>query len=97
MQDWGLLTDAWWPCEQAAVQQYLDFTLGIYADSLFLGNFPASVQAANFPGLTLSTDEQAMLAGLMDYFAVNYCESLLSIAAQFLIIISHWSGYTGKT
>ena len=77
MQGWGQLTDAWWPCEQAAVQQYLDFTLGIYADPLFFGNFPASVQAANFPGLTLSTDEQAMLAGSVDYFALNHCESCI--------------------
>ena len=82
------MTDAWWPSTQAAVQQYLDFTLGIYADPLFFGNFPASVQAANFPGLTLSTDEQAMLAGSVDYFALNHCEFLLPNAAQRHMIIS---------
>ena len=79
------------------MQQYLDFTLGIYADPLFFGNFPASVQAANFPGLTLSTGEQAMLAGSMDYFALSYSESLLPTAAHLLHNHLPWSGCTGKT
>lgn len=67
---------------QAAVQNYYDFHIGVYADPLFFGNFPASVLAAKIPGLSLTPDEQKLLNGTVDYFALNFCKAPFSDSAE---------------
>lgn len=57
---------------QEAAQRNLDFILGIYADPIFLGDYPASVRE-RVPDLPRFTAEQAAsLKGSADYFALNH-------------------------
>ncbi len=60
---------------QAAAQRHLDFTLGLYADPIYLGDYPQSVKAL-VPSLPALTDqEKASLKGSVDYFALNHYTS----------------------
>ncbi len=60
---------------QEAAQRNLDFILGIYADPIFLGDYPASVRE-RVPDLPEFTAEQiASLKGSADYFALNHYTS----------------------
>ena len=60
---------------QEAAQRNLDFVLGIYADPIYLGDYPASVRH-RIPDLPEFTAEQrASLKGSTDYFALNHYTS----------------------
>jgi len=60
---------------QAAAQRHLDFALGLYADPIYLGDYPQSVKAL-VPSLpALSDHEKASLNGSVDYFALNHYTS----------------------
>ena len=57
---------------QAAASRQLDFILGLYADPVFLGDYPQSVKD-RVPSLPPLTDqEKATLKGSADYFALNH-------------------------
>ena len=59
-------------CAQAAAQRYLDFNLGLYADPIFLGDYPASVRKA-VPALPhLTSEQKKALKASVDYFALNH-------------------------
>ena len=58
---------------QAAASRHLDFTLGLYADPVFLGDYPQSVKD-RVPALT--DQEKALLKGSADYFALNHYTTL---------------------
>ncbi|BDA49688.1 beta-glucosidase 6 [Coccomyxa sp. Obi] len=61
--------------DKEAAQRNLDFILGIYADPIFLGDYPATVRA-RVPDLPEFTAEQrASLKGSADYFALNHYTS----------------------
>ena len=60
---------------QAAAARHLDFILGLYADPIFLGDYPQSVKD-RVPSLPPLTDhEKASLKGSVDYFALNHYTS----------------------
>lgn len=60
---------------QAAAQRHLDFSLGLYADPIYFGDYPQSVKAL-VPSLPALTDqEKASLNGSVDYFALNHYNS----------------------
>ncbi|DBA77308.1 TPA: hypothetical protein ACH3X2_000830 [Trebouxia sp. C0005] len=61
--------------DTAAAQRHVDFTLGLYADPVYLGDYPQSVKAL-VPSLPALTDqEKASLKGSVDYFALNHYTS----------------------
>ncbi|CAL8468093.1 g7632 [Coccomyxa elongata] len=58
--------------DKGAAQRRLDFTLGLFADPVYLGQFPDSVRA-RVPYLPEITPELATaLNGSCDYFALNH-------------------------
>ena len=58
------------PRVQEAAQRHLDFSLGIYADPVFKGDYPASVRQ-RVKGLPAFTPEQQkLLLASADYFAL---------------------------
>ena len=60
---------------QAAASRHLDFILGLYADPIYLGDYPQSVKD-RVPSLPALTDqEKASLKGSADYFALNHYTS----------------------
>ena len=60
---------------QAAASRRLDFTLGLYADPIYLGDYPQSVKD-RVPSLPALTDqEKSLLKGSADYFALNHYTS----------------------
>ena len=60
---------------QAAAARHLDFILGLYADPIFLGDYPQSVKD-RVPSLSpLTAQEKASLTGSVDYFALNHYTS----------------------
>ena len=63
---------------QAAASRRLDFTLGLYADPIYLGDYPQSVKD-RVPSLPALTDqEKSLLKGSADYFALNHYTSIMS-------------------
>ena len=55
---------------QRAAQRHMDFTLGIYADPIYLGHYPDSVvdRVQHLPQFT--EKQQKLLKGSTDYFAL---------------------------
>lgn len=55
---------------QEAAQRHLDFSLGLFADPVFKGDYPDSVRlrVPKLPKFTL--EEQQLLKGSADYFAL---------------------------
>ena len=63
------------PTVQAAAERHIEFQVGLYADPLYLGDYPASVRE-RVPGLPeFSAAEKAALKGSMDYYAMNHYAS----------------------
>ena len=60
---------------QAAAARHLDFMLGLYADPIYLGDYPISVRQA-VPWMPQFTEaEKAALQGSCDFFALNHYTS----------------------
>ncbi len=60
---------------QEAAQRNLDFILGIYADPIFLGDYPASVRSRITDLPEFTPEQRASLKGSADYFALNHYTS----------------------
>eukprot|EP00884_Botryococcus_braunii_P017272 jgi/Botrbrau1/4228/Bobra.0044s0024.1 len=62
--------------DQAAAQRYLDFNLGLYADPIYFGDFPASVKekaAGKLPDIGPLSDK--LKANRPDFFGLNHYTS----------------------
>lgn len=60
---------------QAAAERHIEFQVALYADPLYLGDYPASVRQ-RVPSLPKFTaEEKAALKGSMDYYAMNHYAS----------------------
>lgn len=55
---------------QEAAQRHIDFTLGIYADPIFKGDYPDSVKQRVKHLQKFTVEERRLLLGSVDYFAL---------------------------
>ncbi|PHH70720.1 hypothetical protein CDD80_5776 [Ophiocordyceps camponoti-rufipedis] len=59
--------------DHAACQRKLEFTIGWFADPIFLGDYPASMRAQLGDRLPVFTsDEMAMVRGSSDFYGMNH-------------------------
>lgn len=55
---------------QEAAQRHIDFTLGIYADPIFKGEYPKAVRQRVKHLQEFTMEQRRLLLGSVDYFAL---------------------------